>query len=200
MNENRTIVIFGGTGFIGSHFATYWLEQGLAEKVVLVDVAPLRSEPYTRDLQLGLKSGAVGFVQWDVRNPVPEDLLPVRPAIVFNFAAVHREPGHRPHEYFETNIKGAENVCAWASFAGCRRMVFTSSISPYGPSEDMKDEDSLPVPETPYGGSKLVAEKIHIAWQGACANRSLLILRPGVVFGPGEGGNVTRLVRSLIKG
>jgi nucleoside-diphosphate-sugar epimerase len=126
--------------------------------------------------------------------------LPERVDLVFNLAAVHREPGHEPHEYFETNIKGAENVCAWADRTQCPRIVFTSSISPYGPSEDRKDEQSLPVPETPYGSSKLAAEKIHLAWQAGSSARRLLILRPGVVFGPGEGGNVTRLVQSLVKG
>jgi GlcNAc-P-P-Und epimerase len=39
-----------------------------------------------------------------------------------------------------------------------------------------------------------------LGWQAAQEGRKLLILRPGVVFGPGEGGNVTRLVRSLVKG
>jgi nucleoside-diphosphate-sugar epimerase len=62
------------------------------------------------------------------------------------------------------------------------------------------DETSLPVPETPYGSSKLVAENIHLTWQAADKDRRLLILRPGVVFGPGENGNVTRLVRSIVKG
>jgi nucleoside-diphosphate-sugar epimerase len=79
-------------------------------------------------------------------------------------------------------------------------MVFTSSISPYGPSEALKDENSLPVPETPYGSSKLAAEKIHMAWQAANHDRRLLILRPGVVFGAGESGNVTRLIRSVVRG
>jgi nucleoside-diphosphate-sugar epimerase len=79
-------------------------------------------------------------------------------------------------------------------------MVFTSSISPYGPSDERKTETSLPIPETPYGSSKLAAEKIHMGWQAAKEGRKLLIIRPGVVFGPGEGGNVTRLVRSLVKG
>ncbi len=83
---------------------------------------------------------------------------------------------------------------------GCSRMVFTSSISPYGPSEDLKDESSLPAPETPYGSSKLEAEKIHMRWQSDLHSRRVLTLRPGVVFGPGEGGNVTRLVRSVVKG
>jgi nucleoside-diphosphate-sugar epimerase len=84
--------------------------------------------------------------------------------------------------------------------AGCKQIVFTSSISPYGSSDFARDEDSLPIPETAYGGSKLVAEKIHIAWQQAESDRRLIVLRPGVVFGPGEHANVARLARSLARG
>jgi nucleoside-diphosphate-sugar epimerase len=142
----------------------------------------------------------VVFVEHDVRKPVPSGLLPQKTDIVFNLAAIHREPGHSASEYFETNLLGAENVCAWASKVECETMVFTSSISPYGPSEEKKTERSLPVPETPYGSSKLAAENIHLTWQSAQEGRKLLILRPGVVFGPGEGGNVTRLVHSLTRG
>jgi len=118
--------------------------------------------------------------------------------LVANLAAVHREPGHKPHEYFATNILGAENVCAWTEQVDCRRIIFTSSIAPYGPTENEKDESALPVPVTPYGASKLAAEKIHIAWQRGARDRRLLIVRPGVVFGPGEGGNLTRLVRAVL--
>src|SRR5579875_1792760 len=199
MNKSETIVIFGGTGFIGTHMAQHWLREDLTSKVILVDLHPPRTDVYAGLLQQALRDGRAEFVRWDVRQPIPPELLPAAD-IVFNFAAVHREPGHQPHEYFETNLYGAENVCAWAASVRCQRIVFTSSISPYGPSEDVKDEGSLPVPETPYGSSKLAAEKIHLAWQAAATGRKLLILRPGVVFGPGEGGNVTRLIRSLVKG
>jgi nucleoside-diphosphate-sugar epimerase len=126
--------------------------------------------------------------------------LPGRADIVFNLAAIHREPGHEPVEYFATNLNGAENICSYTAAIGCPRLVFTSSISTYGLSEDLKDEGSVPVPETAYGGSKLAAEKIHLTWKAGAPERKLLLLRPGVVFGPGEGGNVTRLVRSLVKG
>jgi nucleoside-diphosphate-sugar epimerase len=196
----KSAVVFGGTGFVGTHLAQHLLAHNLAETIYLVDLNQPRDLPYTRLLQSGLKSGRVIFVAHDVRKPVPPSLLPERADVVFNLAAVHREPGHIPSEYFETNISGAENVCAWASDVGCRTVVFTSSISPYGPSEEKKTETSLPAPETPYGSSKLAAEKIHLSWQSAQDGRKLLILRPGVVFGPGEGGNVTRLVRSLAKG
>lgn len=196
---SETVVLFGGTGFIGTHTAMHWLREGLAKQVVLVDLNPPRNEPWTEPLQQALQTGRAAFFRWDVRQKIPEALLP-KADLIFNLAAVHREPGHQPDEYFETNLYGAENVCAWAASVGCERMVFTSSIAPYGPSEDLKDEGSLPVPDSPYGSSKLAAEKMHIGWQAGCRCRKLLMLRPGVVFGPGEGGNVTRLIRSIVKG
>ncbi len=196
----NTVVIFGGTGFIGTHLAQHWLRERLAQKVIVVDLLPPRVAPYAAELQTALKDGRANFVQGDVRYPISHELLPKKADLIFNLAAVHREPGHYPHEYFETNLHGAENVCAWATAVSCKRIVFMSSISPYGPSEDLKNEESRPAPETPYGSSKLAAEKIHQRWQSACVQRKLLILRPGVVFGPGEGGNVTRLIRSLVMG
>jgi nucleoside-diphosphate-sugar epimerase len=78
-------------------------------------------------------------------------------------------------------------------------MVFTSSIAPYGASEQLKEESTLPTPNTPYGISKLVAEKIHIAWQKGGADRKLTIVRPGVVFGRGENGNFSRLYWGIRK-
>ena len=60
--------------------------------------------------------------------------------------------------------------------------------------------DTIPCPNTPYGSSKLAAEKIHIAWQNRdIKNRILTIVRPGVVFGKGEGGNMSRLVKLIHK-
>jgi nucleoside-diphosphate-sugar epimerase len=135
----------------------------------------------------------------DVRVPIQHADLPKHADLIVNLAAVHREPGHKPHEYFTTNLLGAEHVCDWAERAECPYIIFTSSIAPYGPTEEEKDENVLPMPVTPYGISKLTAEKIHLAWQRGGKERHLLIVRPGVVFGPGEGGNVTRLVRAVLK-
>ena len=176
------------------------MRHNLAKTIFLVDLNGPRDLPYAQELQSGLKAEKVFFVAHDVRKPVPPGLLPDHADAIFNLAAVHREPGHRPQEYFDTNLSGAENVCAWASKVGCETLVFTSSISPYGPSEERKTETSIPTPETPYGSSKVAAEQIHLDWQAGQKGRKLLVLRPGVVFGPGEGGNVTRLVRSLVQG
>ncbi|HWF65652.1 MAG TPA: NAD(P)-dependent oxidoreductase [Acidobacteriaceae bacterium] len=201
----RTCVIFGGTGCIGTHVAKHLLEQTQVERIYLADIRPLRKEAYAHPLLRYMEPTDNGparlqYVHCDVRLPLETAELPQQTDLIVNLAAVHREPGHEPHEYYQTNLPGAEHVCAYATRAGCRQIIFTSSISPYGSSYSARDEDSLPIPETAYGGSKLVAEKIHIAWQQAQPDRRLIVLRPGVVFGPGEHANVARLARSLARG
>lgn len=155
----------------------------------------------------------ITFIHCDVRKPIvlPDDVKPTEEDVIFNFAAIHRTPGHPDHDYFETNIRGAENVTAFAEEWGIKKIVFTSSIAPYGASEEEKFEDTLPTPNTAYGISKLVAEKIHQLWaergtriqrintdeETLHSERRLLIVRPGVVFGKGENGNFTRLYWSI---
>src|SRR5262245_25758247 len=185
INEFKVCVLFGGSGFIGTHFARHLLANGSVEQLFLADVCPPKLEMWPQDLQKEYKSGRVHYVPVDVHKPIAYADLPSQADLVVNLAAVHREPGHEPCEYFATNILGAENVCAWAEQVGCPWIIFTSSIAPYGPTDEEKDESALPVPVTPYGASKLAAEKIHIAWQRGAADRRLLIVRPGVVFGPG---------------
>jgi GlcNAc-P-P-Und epimerase len=192
----NTCVIFGGTGFIGSHFALLLIKANLASHVILADLLPFRSEFANH-----LHDPRISVCKIDVRDNYKTWLLPTFGIdLIVNLAAVHREPGHQPNEYYETNLPGAENVCAYAEHVGCLQIIFTSSIAPYGPTETVKTESSIPTPVTAYGGSKLVAERIHLTWQRAGAGRRLVIVRPGVVFGPGERGNVTRLVQATIRG
>lgn len=192
-------VVFGGSGFIGVFFAKQLLDQSGFDKVYLFDQQQVGDKPFPYRTRLVREEPRIVEVSGDVRQAIawqPEEKV----SLIANFAAVHREPGHEDFEYYETNLLGAENVCAWAEQVGCNEIIFTSSISPYGASEQQKDERSLPVPLTAYGGSKLVAEKIHQTWLAADrVQRHLVIVRPGVVFGPGEGGNVSRLVKAVLK-
>lgn len=190
-------IITGGSGFIGTHLANLILEAEPQARVYNLDIVE-PGIPNHPAKKCG-KTGAT-FIKQDVREPIGD--LPFTPTpddVIFNFAAIHRTPGHPDHAYFETNIRGAENVTAFAARHGIRKIVFTSSIAPYGASEDLKTEDTLPTPNTPYGISKLVAEKIHQTWQAGGEGRCLLILRPGVVFGRGENGNFTRLYWGIRK-
>jgi len=187
----KRIVIFGGAGFIGTFVARHWLENGKADEVVVADIRPssLTGQPGIR------------YVELDVRKPIPADLAGGPVDWIFNFAAVHREPGHEAHEYFDTNIMGATNVCAYAEAIGCNNIYFTSSISVYGPTKGPTDENAPIVPISPYGGSKYPAELIHRIWQaGDRAARRLIIVRPGVVYGPADPGNIGRMIKAIQKG
>jgi nucleoside-diphosphate-sugar epimerase len=182
-------LIFGGEGFIGRHLISYLISEGFAEP----------SEVHSLDIRQ--TSDFSNFHRLDVRHPIHLDLPDLRNSIVFNLAAVHTTPGHPDREYFETNILGAKNICEFAERNGIAKIVFTSSIAPYGASEENKTEESLPMPNTPYGISKLVAEHVFKTWHaGDPTVRQLSIVRPGVVFGKGEGGNFTRLYRAQKKG
>jgi GlcNAc-P-P-Und epimerase len=193
----KCAVIFGGMGFIGAFFAKHLVESQGFTKVYLFDLELVSSIGSNYRKSMLSSMDCLEYIHGDVRQPInwiPRETV----GLIANFSAVHREPGHKNYEYYETNLMGAENVCRWAEKVKCDRVIFSSSIAPYGLSDDVLDEFSLPVPTTAYGGSKLVAEKIHQIWQAAdIAHRHLVIVRPGVVFGPGEGGNVSRLIRSV---
>jgi nucleoside-diphosphate-sugar epimerase len=174
-------LIFGGSGFIGTHIVNEIKDH---DPNVII---------YNLDIVNNDHGGKSIFIPCDVQNEIAVNIPVTSEDVIFNLAAVHRTPGHPDHAYFETNIRGAENICAFAEKQGIKKIVFTSSIAPYGASEDLKRETTLPTPNLPYGISKLVAEKIHQQWQTKEKNRELTIVRPGVVFGKGENGNFTRL-------
>lgn len=203
-------IITGGTGFIGTHLTNLILKEHPDAKVWNLDIVkPGWPNPVVDNYKPAVRDGETlgsTWVECDVRQPI--DNLPFAPTeddVIFNFAAVHRTPGHEDREYFMTNIRGAENVCAFAERYGIRQIVFTSSIAPYGASEQLKEETTMPMPNTAYGISKLVAEKIHMAWlaggktESGRLKRKLTIVRPGVVFGRGENGNFSRLYWGIRK-
>ena len=197
-------IITGGTGFIGTHLTNLLNEVHPEAKVWNLDIVkPGTPNPVVKNYKPAVREGeSLGstFVECDIRKPIGElPFIPTSEDVIFNFAAVHRTPGHEDIEYFETNIRGAENVCAFAEKYGIKNIVFTSSIAPYGASEQLKTEETLPTPNTAYGISKLVAEKIHLAWQKGESDRKLTIVRPGVVFGRGENGNFSRLYWGIRK-
>ena len=194
----KTAVIFGGTGFIGTFFAKHLIHDCNFEKVYLYDNESIGNKGFRFRSDMIKANPQIEFIEGDVKNNInwiPSESID----LIANFAAVHREPGHKSNEYFECNLLGAENVCNWAENINCNRIIFSSSIAPYGPSEEIRDEKSIPVPSTAYGSSKLAAEKIHQIWQAKECCRQLVIVRPGVVFGPGEGGNVSRLIKAVLR-
>ena len=182
----KNILIFGGSGFIGTHLASKNIKQG--NSVYIVDLKNPR-----------ISDKNITYIKHDVRD-LSLLSLDVKIDVIYNLAAVHTTPGHPTHEYYDTNIAGANSVCEFADKYNIQEIVFTSSISVYGPDEIQKDENTTLTPNSAYGYSKMLAELIHKSWLARSNTRQLTIVRPAVVFGPGEGGNFTRLATMMSKG
>lgn len=184
---SRSTLIFGGSGFIGSHLLRRLVSEG-ETSIISVD----RKPPPAR-----IKG--VEYREADVRK-LSEFIPPATVTRIYNFAAVHTTPGHADHEYYETNVLGALEVTKLAARCDVAELIFTSSIAIYGPSETMKTEQTEPAPVSAYGYSKMLAERIHQQWFEAAIGRRLTIVRPAAVFGAGEGGNFARMAGLLRKG
>ncbi len=189
----RIAIIFGGAGYIGRNMLSVFLKENKFEKYIVRDIKPLQGFEMEDN---------VHFEHCDVREPITIEIgeCDSSNSWIFNFAAVHREPGHAYNEYFDTNIPGALHVTDFARQKGIKNILFTSSIAPYGRSLEKRTEESPLYPETAYGISKALAEKIHESWQIENTQRRLIIVRPSVIFGPKDPGNVYRMIKSLKKG
>lgn len=181
------VVVFGASGFIGTHFLRNLAKEG-HYKLIGVDLVPPQ-----------WPVPSVEYVIGDVRDlsafNVQDDVH-----LIANFAAVHKTPGHPTQAYYETNVLGALEVSKFARQKKVRHIIFTSSISVYGPGEETKTEKSPLAPTSAYGWSKLMAERIHLSWLEESDENHLVICRPAVIFGLHEGGNFTRLAGLLKKG
>ncbi|WP_339626213.1 NAD(P)-dependent oxidoreductase [uncultured Maribacter sp.] len=186
-------IVFGGAGYIGRNMVAEFLNANIFDEYIICDI---------RELNEFKDEQKVSFKNLDVRKTISIDLpsMDLNNTWIFNFAAVHREPGHEFQEYFDTNIPGANNVTEFARRTGIKHIYFTSSIAPYGKSLEKRTEQSILYPYTGYGISKALAEKIHNIWLAEDSSRRLIIVRPSVVFGPKDPGNVYRMIKALKKG
>lgn len=184
-----TCIIFGGSGYIGTKLTEYFIQAARFNKILIADI----NKPSISDPQ-------VEYMYCDVRNEISFPSSTDEIGWIFNFAAIHREPGHQSSEYFNTNILGAENICTFAAKIDCKNLFFTSSISVYGPTLQPTDELNLTMPNTPYGISKLTAEYIQRLWAVQKHDRRFISVRPGVIYGPGDPGNILRMIRAVKRG
>jgi len=179
------ITVIGGSGFIGTRLC-----QNLADRQVPFEIIDLKkSRRFPEKTKIA-----------DIR-----DLDALRDAVcgdaVVNLAAVHRDDVRDRSLYYRTNVDGTRNVCRVAEEKGIDRIVFTSTVAVYGFAAPDTGEDGPINPFNDYGKSKHEGEEVLRAWfKGGAGSRNLTIIRPTVVFGEGNRGNVYNLLKQISSG
>ncbi len=186
MAGQRTALVTGANGFVGSHLTEVLLEQGYHVRGLVRVTSDLR---WVCDLPLQICHGCLED------EPSLEQAL-AGVDVVFHVAALTKAFDRA--DYFCVNVDGTRRVVRSCVRAGCRRLVFFSSAAAQGPSPDghlmREDEDSQPL--TPYGRSKLEAEE---AVREESAGLEWVILRPPAVYGPRD-TDMLELFRTVRRG
>lgn len=113
-------------------------------------------------------------------------------------AAEHRDDVYPVSKYYDTNVHGTRNVLDEMDRIGCKHLVFTSSVAVYGLNKSNPDEFHIVDPFNHYGKSKWEAEKTIRAWyDNDPIGKSVTIIRPTVIFGEKNRGNVYNLLRQI---
>jgi nucleoside-diphosphate-sugar epimerase len=134
----------------------------------------------------------------DVRSPNDLDETLSEKSVIINLAAEHQDDVRPNSLYYDVNVEGAKNICRVATAKHIAKIIFTSSVAVYGFPEHDADETCPINPFNDYGKSKYEAEEVFRIWQlEDPEKRSLIIIRPTVVFGPGNRGNVYNLFKQI---
>ncbi len=180
-----TIVVTGATGFIGRRLCDQLRRRGKATRAIFRRAAP----------------PPIAGIDW---RPLPDlvanpaDWLPLLEGsdCVIHLAAlahqIGRDATENKQEFHRINVDGTANLARACVAAGVRRFIFMSSVAAIGAAESAADAGE-------YGHSKLEAEQA-IEATFADTDVDWCILRPPLVYGPDNPGNMARLLRLIATG
>jgi nucleoside-diphosphate-sugar epimerase len=175
------ILITGGSGFIGHHF-----HQAIDQKKLI-----------NFDIQPPFEDKDSTFVEGSIleSKKLSESLNGID--MVLHLAATHFD---FQENYYRTNVDGTKVLLKEMSKKDIKNLIFYSSVAVYGALNDGVTEDVPPEPNMPYGDSKYEAEKLIQIWAEEDDSRSVIIIRPAVVFGAYNFGNVFNLIKQIDSG
>jgi len=182
------VLITGGAGFIGKHFARFIIENTDCKQIIILDNLFRGSwceikNQYDKD--------KVVCVEGDIRDYEVVKNTMSEADYVFHLAAQSNVLGSVSDiDYsFTTNVTGTLNVLKAAQKIGVKRIVFTSSREVYGDPKHIPVDETAPInPKNAYGASKSAAEAYCCMYRNQ--GLPVSILRLTNVYGSGDSGRV----------
>ncbi len=175
-----TVLITGGSGFIGSHIARSLVRAGY--NVVIYDVVV--NGKLIKDIR-----NDVVIVQGDVTDNtlLLETIRKYKVNAIMHYAALLSAATEKnPYQGFKVNFEGTWNVFNTAKTLGVKAIIFASSAAVYGSNiPEVVREDTYTVPETLYGISKQYGEMLGL-WFYRRYSIDFAAFRYGSVIGPGR--------------
>ena len=165
-----TVLVTGGAGYIGSHTVRQFRQR--QEEVVVLDSMEFGSRDAIADTPL-----VVGDIA-DSRL-VAETVERFEVDAIVHFAAYKNagESFHNPGRYFHNNVAGTAHLLEAAHRAGVKHVVFSSTCAVYGTPDRAPVAEDAPIhPESPYGESKALVERM-LHWYGVCHGMGSVSLR-----------------------
>lgn len=178
------IAVIGGSGFVGTRLIAL-----LKDSHILTNIDKQQSVFFpeiTRIVNVLDKDGLVSA-------------LKDQDAVVL-LAAEHRDDVTPVSLYYDVNVEGMRNTLEAMEYNGIKRLVFTSSVAVYGLNKDNPDELHPADPFNHYGKSKWQAEQVLREWMKGHADWQVNVLRPTVIFGERNRGNVYNLLSQIARG
>lgn len=181
------ILITGIHGFVGSN-----LVNALSNQHIL----------YGLDIITPEKKGIVKTFTW---NDLANDNLPDVDMIIHLAGKAHDTKNQsQANVYFEINTELTKKIYDYFLDRSIKKFVFFSSVKAAADSVpgDILTEDVVPSPVGPYGESKIAAEQYILNMKAECTNKDkqFYILRPCMIHGPGNKGNLNLLYSVVNKG
>ena len=176
------ILVTGGSGFIGTHLVSDLLKE--AHRVLIYDKRMSENYP---DL----------CTVADIRDK--ETLANSMRGVdaVYHLAAEHSDDVHPISLYYDVNVGGAENIVYALEKNRVKKLIFTSTVAVYGLNPGEPIEESPIKPFNDYGWSKYKSEIIFNEWASSEDIKCLRIVRPTVIFGERNRGNVYNLLNQI---